>query len=625
MADNYFNPFVGLRPYESEDSLYYFGRGEQVKTLLRQLHQHRSVAVVGSSGSGKSSLIRAGLIPQLEAGFLVQERDQWLVARMKPGEEPIGNLVGSLLAALNSPPFSFLDVPNSYSPPLKKKGAGETLSSAIREQGAQAILDLLTPQLANSDTNLFILVDQFEELFRFGLEHGKAEQRQEAEEFVALLLALARQESLPIYVCLTMRSDFLGDCDAFYGLPEAINQSQFLVPRLTRSQRQDVITHPVHLVGARIAPRLVDRLLNEGIDTRDDLPVLQHVLMRTWDAWQAAGSVGALDIAHYEQVHTIHHALDSHANEVLGELDERQQDIAKKLFQALTAVDAGNRRIRRQVYLDEVCVLTGALSTEVMEVINVFRGQGRSFLVLSSVSPDDNSLIDISHESLIRQWGKLNEWVDEEMELAKIYRRLEETSQLYDLGKTVLYQNVDLQQALYWRENIPKGDAGEIWSKRYKLNFRKAIAFLENSQLAFDEYVSVIEKGLISQRRSEYESDGIFNKIIKYWKSALIPSLMIIFIFIFYKFISNQGGLILGAAFIISVFVVAGYLVGHGNGYLAGEYIGQRKGAIKGVKYLLFYQIKNMKITDKSYEKKVYGYRTALKELEMLSQRNAKK
>lgn len=93
------NPFVGLRPYESSDSLYYFGRGEQVKSLLRQLHQHRFVAVVGSSGSGKSSLIRAGLIPQLEAGFLVQARDQWLVARMKPGEAPLENLVGSLLDA----------------------------------------------------------------------------------------------------------------------------------------------------------------------------------------------------------------------------------------------------------------------------------------------------------------------------------------------------------------------------------------------------------------------------------------------------------------------------------------------------------------------------------------------
>ncbi|MEB4590725.1 AAA family ATPase [Candidatus Thiothrix sp. Deng01] len=317
MTETRQNPFVGLRPFESSDSLYYFGRGEQVKTLLRQLHQRRFVAVVGSSGSGKSSLVRAGLIPQLEAGFLVQHRDQWLVARMKPGEAPLGNLVESLLAVLpkNTP---HPDLPpqgvkeqegasldrssdSSLPSPLAGEGLGMggnsgELLSAIREQGSRAILDLLTPYLADSDANLFVLVDQFEELFRFGLEQGRAAQRQEAEEFVGLLLALARQDVLPVYVCLTMRSDFLGDCDAFYGLPEAINQSQFLAPRLTRSQRQEVITYPVQLAGARIAPRLVDRLLNENLDTRDDLPVLQHVLMRTWDVWQAAGGEEPLDI-----------------------------------------------------------------------------------------------------------------------------------------------------------------------------------------------------------------------------------------------------------------------------------------------------------------------------------------
>ncbi|MBU2006487.1 MAG: hypothetical protein KKF08_14030, partial [Gammaproteobacteria bacterium] len=491
------NPFVGLRPYESSDSLYYFGRGEQVKTLLRQLHQHRFVAVVGSSGSGKSSLIRAGLIPQLEAGFLVQERDQWLVARMKPGEAPLGNLVGSLMAALpgnsphpNLPPQGGKEqelLPSSslLPSPLAGEGlgmGGNLLIQSIREQGSQAILDLLTPYLADSDTNLFILVDQFEELFRFGLEKGKTEQRQEAEEFVSLLLALARQDKLPIYVCLTMRSDFLGDCDAFYGLPEAINQSQFLVPRLTRSQRQEVITHPVQLAGARIAPRLVDRLLNEGIDTRDDLPVLQHVLMRTWDVWQAGGGDGALDVAHYEQAHTIHQALDSHANEALEELDARQQDIAKKLFQALTAVDAGNRRIRRPVHLDEVCTIAAATPPEVMTVINRFREQGRSFLVLSSENMDDNPLIDISHESLIRQWGKLAEWVDEEAEAAKTYRRLVETAQLHDGGRASLYREADLEQALRWREALPPAESALIWAWRYHPDFDSAIRFLEQSQ-----------------------------------------------------------------------------------------------------------------------------------------------
>ncbi|MCP5103347.1 MAG: hypothetical protein GY950_08210 [bacterium] len=94
------NPFVGLRPFEAGDSLYYFGRGEQTGELLTGLHRTRFVAVVGSSGCGKSSLVRAGLIPNLEAGFLVQDRDKWHIAAMKPGDCPFYNLADALLRAV---------------------------------------------------------------------------------------------------------------------------------------------------------------------------------------------------------------------------------------------------------------------------------------------------------------------------------------------------------------------------------------------------------------------------------------------------------------------------------------------------------------------------------------------
>ena len=467
------NPFVGLRPYQSRDSLFYFGRNEQTKTLLRLLHQHRFVAVVGSSGAGKSSLIRAGLVPQLEAGFLVQARDQWLVASTKPGDSPLSNLVSSLLQAL-----SLEGSDNELDQDLTQ------LIESINENGTQALIKYLEPVLANSDTNLFILVDQFEELFRFGLEKGKSRNRQEAEQYVALLLSLSRND-LPIYVCLTMRSDFLGDCDAFYGLPEAINKSQFLVPRLTRSQRQEVITHPVNLADARISQRLVDKLLNENIDTRDDLPILQHALMRTWDDWQAKGGQGELDVQHYENIHTIHKALDRHADEALEELGtDKQKHIAKVLFQALTTVDAGNRRIRRPVHLNEVCAISGASPEAVLQVIECFCEKNRSFLVLSSNETTDDPLIDISHESLIRQWKTLDQWVEEESEAAETYGRLIATSQRYKENKADLLRHVELEQALTWQKQLPRGDAAEIWANRYDQHFTEANEFLLLSEAA---------------------------------------------------------------------------------------------------------------------------------------------
>jgi hypothetical protein len=218
-----------------------------------------------------------------------------------------------------------------------------------------------------STTSVLLLVDQFEELFRFaqgrGLGGTDPAARTEAEAFVALLLRLAEQDRVPVYCVLTMRSDFIGDCDAFGGLPEAINRGQFLVPRLSRAQRREAIVGPVRLTGERIAPRLVDLLLNERLDTRDDLPILQHLLLRCWDDWAAHGAQGPIDLETYERVHTIHQALDRHAQEALDELDPAERPLARRLFQTLTELDPGNRRIRRPARLSEAAVVAGACWT----------------------------------------------------------------------------------------------------------------------------------------------------------------------------------------------------------------------------------------------------------------------
>src|SRR5215510_39582 len=146
------HPFVGLRPFNSDEALLFFGRGEQTIDLLQQLHRTHFVAIVGSSGCGKSSLVRAGLIPKLRAGFLTEDRDQWLVAVMKPGDAPLRNLAAALIEAIPA------------------GGGVEDCAEAIRAGGAQAVIEQLSPSLANSDANLLLLVDQFEEIFRFGVD-----------------------------------------------------------------------------------------------------------------------------------------------------------------------------------------------------------------------------------------------------------------------------------------------------------------------------------------------------------------------------------------------------------------------------------------------------------------------
>jgi ABC-type dipeptide/oligopeptide/nickel transport system ATPase subunit len=476
-----FNPFVGLRPFEREDSLLFFGRSTQVEFLLELLDRGRFLAVVGSSGCGKSSLIRAGLVPALEAGFLVQDRDLWRIATMKPGEAPLRHLAIAFQPALGE---------SSHDP--------ETVAERMIDEGADALLDVLDKAEDAAGTNLLLLVDQFEELFRFGLTREDPDARGQAEAFVALLLRLAEQRRFPVYVCMTMRSDFLGDCDAFIGLPEAINRGQFLVPRLTRAQRREAIEGPVHLAGGKIAQRLVDRLLNESLDARDDRPILQHLLMRVWDTWSETPDAESIDLEHYERVQGIHKALDRHAQEALDELSEADRPLARRLFQTITELDSGNRRIRRPAHLGEICAVADADADLVMAVIERFRAERRNFLVLSSPNPDDDPLIDISHESLILQWGTLRDWVDQEAESAKLYRRLAETSALEAQGRAGLYREADLEQALEWQSNNRPSPA---WAQRYPGDFNQSMNFLARSRKARDDEERHKEQARLERER----------------------------------------------------------------------------------------------------------------------------
>lgn len=458
------NPFVGLRPFESQDSLYYFGRKEQTHALLKQLYAHRFVAVIGSSGCGKSSLVRAGLIPNLEAGFLVQDRDLWQTATSKPGDAPLFHLTASLLSLTGSP---------------EDPEAINNLLERIRRRGPRALVELAQQTMQEEDSNLLILVDQFEELFRFQQARTSLV-REEAADFVATLLHLAEQTEVPIYVVLTMRSDFLGECDAFQGLPEAMNKSQYLVPRLTRDQRREAFLGPIRLAGAEIAPRLMDRLLNESLDTRDDLPILQHALMRTWNAWAEEGGHGMIDLDHYERAGSLKNALRLHADEALKDLHEGDHLIARRMFQALTETDGANRRIRRPAHLEQIASICGKkVSTDtVMRLIRRFNEDNRNFLVLSFRSSADNPLVDISHESLIRQWHTLAKWVDQEAESTRIYQRLAQSAELHADGKAGLYKETDLQVALDWqRQQRPNAE----WAARYRSNFSLVMNFLEQS------------------------------------------------------------------------------------------------------------------------------------------------
>jgi hypothetical protein len=269
-------PFIGLRAFEYSDRDYFFGRDEELDALELQVLQNRFVAVVGRSGCGKSSLISAGLRPRLER---VADH-QWNWIEMRPGEAPIRRLAVALAGAAGETGDLSDAYADRFELVLTKScfGIGEALA--------------LIPGVRESESSRVVLfVDQFEELFRFANFGSKdrldpataAERLDEATKFVRLLLAAIKQPRPQVHIIVSMRSDVIGDCARFHGLPRVVSRSQFLVPDMTRDQREDVIRKPIQLAGGQIDPWLVQRALNDTNDDPDQLPNLQHAMMRCWE------------------------------------------------------------------------------------------------------------------------------------------------------------------------------------------------------------------------------------------------------------------------------------------------------------------------------------------------------
>lgn len=249
------NPFRGLLPFEAEHAALFFGRDREIRDVAARLEQRRLLAVTGVSGSGKSSLVRAGVIPMLKAGLIPRLGTNVRVAVMRPGGGPITELGRKLGGALG------------------REVAVETLNRTT-----YGLVDTVNP-LAPEES-LLLLVDQFEEIFQYRKEHMDRDGGAESDRFVSLLLRAVEQSEVPIYVILTMRSDYLGQCATFRGLPEALNDGHYLVPRMTRRQLQEAIESPLEAVGAAIHPVVVQELLNRCAEEPDNLPVLQHLLKR---------------------------------------------------------------------------------------------------------------------------------------------------------------------------------------------------------------------------------------------------------------------------------------------------------------------------------------------------------
>jgi hypothetical protein len=463
-------PYTGLRSFTEEESLYFKGREENIEQAIEQLQRNKFLMLTGASGDGKSSLVYAGIIPNARAGFLKSHYSQWAVADFRPERSPFRNLCKTVAAQLGIANVHTVEseLRHGFSALVELyKNSGRYLDINSREW--EQADDKKKAFLKREAGNLLILVDQFEEFFTNPENYHNGAPSTEANLVLNLLLETARlsyDEDLPIYVVFTMRSDFIGQCAAFRGLPEYIGFSQFFVPRLNRTQLQQVIEEPAILSGNRITRRLTERLIHDLTEGGDQLPILQHALNQIWHA--AAQGADEMDLLHYamvggmpvdelpddqmvlcqkwfddlpEEIRACYHepglqnVLDTHTNKLYQESaryfeqktgrpipDEDVSRVIKTAFTCLTKIDQ-SRAVRNRMTLQEITDILNEPGIDAATtglILNIFREPGNTFIrpfiteenESEELKPDD--VLDITHESLIRNWRFLDEWAREE-------------------------------------------------------------------------------------------------------------------------------------------------------------------------------------------------------------------
>jgi hypothetical protein len=465
-----FNPYPGLRPFAPEDSELFFGREAESDEVISKLLKNRYITILGASGIGKSSLIYGGVLPKI-MNLKIRESLDWRIISFRPGTDVFGNLADALS--------------NEISDSGQKKIERETILSQLLDNPG-SFSDIVSKYLIRKDDNVLLVIDQFEEIFRYyspgksGISHATA------IKFVDFLVNSVIKPDGNIFIIVTMRSDYLGECSHYKGLTRFVNNSNYLVPYMGTENLKEVIEKPVNYAGAKIDPTLVEALLNDLRDRTDQLPVLQHALMRTWAHWQVLDEPDKpINKADYDSIGTIINSVSQHADEVYENLDRRGKEICAILFKSITRKGPDNKGFRHPSDIETIKSIAGCSDKELFDIIEKFRSS--SLLVITpgeGVILNDNSVIDLQNDYIISLWKRLKDWIDSEDASMQMYSRLSEASALYQQGKTGLYIPPDLQLAIKWRD---QNNPTLSWAVQYNPAFERAMVYLRTSEKAYLE------------------------------------------------------------------------------------------------------------------------------------------
>ena len=416
-------PYRGLEKFRPEDAEWFFGRESETQQIVEKIRTLRFLAVLGASGSGKSSLVLAGLIPALRAGAIPGGAD-WLVATLTPTDRPLESLAVALGGI------------------VREQTVTARLSQLEADERALHLMLREAMPDAGRGTRVVLVVDQFEEVFTLCRDTASR------KAFIDQLLHAASAEGGQATVILTLRADFLAKCTEHAPLADRVSAFNFLVTPMTRAQLRDAIEKPATHAGFDFEGGLVEAMLDAVEDQPGALPLLQHALYELWK--RASGRT--LTFSAYTEIGGVTGALAQTADGVYGALPDEQQTLLKRIVLSLVQPGSGTEDTRRRAKMSELVIA----SADAAPVEKVLRALAHERLI--TVDRDDDTgdaVLQVAHEALIRKWGRLQSWIDEDRNFLLWRRRLsgdiEEWERL-NRSSDALLQKLDLSQAEHWQD-----------------------------------------------------------------------------------------------------------------------------------------------------------------------------
>lgn len=406
------SPYMGLRYFDTSDADLFYGREALTRELLARVQKESFLAIVGASGSGKSSVARAGLVPAWK-----KENERDAVHILTPTTRPLESLAASLTRESES------------------VTATSTLMDDLQKDSRSLRLYVRKMLSSSGESNMLLVVDQFEETFTL------CKDPTERKAFIENLLSLADEdaERAAARMVITLRADFYHHCAEYEVLRLALEKHQAYIGAMTPDELREAIIQPAEQNGWDFQPGLVDLILQDVGMEPGALPLLSHALLETWKRRQGR----TLTLQGYHEAGGVKKAITQTAEGVYDRLSPDEQTIARGIFLRLTELGEGVQDTRRRVKMDEL-----SQAKEQEAVAKVLKTLTDARLVTT-----EQDSAEVAHEALIREWGTLRKWLDEDRESLRLHRHLTESVEEWQLrGREAseLYRGTRLGQIQEW-------------------------------------------------------------------------------------------------------------------------------------------------------------------------------